>query len=277
MYDRIHTIGHSIIQHGPLSRRIYLMKLSPNDLPGIVRTLDELATTSGYTKIFAKVPSSDAGTFLARGYRREAIVPGLYDGTRDGLFMAKYLDESRARDPRDSEMRDILEAAIRKQDQGTGSEARREPSINTVSHADASEMSALYRQVFDSYPFPIHDPDYIRKNMLENIRYFCIREEGRIVSLASAEMDAESRNVEMTDFATLPDHRGSGHAVHLLARMEHEMAAIGIATAYTIARAMSPGMNITFAKLGYRYSGTLINNTNISGAIESMNVWYKHL
>jgi hypothetical protein len=36
-------------------------------------------------------------------------------------------------------------------------------------------------------------------------------------------------------------------------------------------------MNITFAKLGYRYGGRLINNTNISGSIESMNVWYKSL
>ena len=48
-------------------------------------------------------------------------------------------------------------------------------------------------------------------------------------------------------------------------------------TAYTIARAISPGMNITFAKAGYKFSGTLINNTNISGGIESMNVWYKSL
>jgi hypothetical protein len=36
-------------------------------------------------------------------------------------------------------------------------------------------------------------------------------------------------------------------------------------------------MNITFAKNGYEYAGTLKNNTNISGNIESMNVWYKHL
>ncbi len=37
------------------------------------------------------------------------------------------------------------------------------------------------------------------------------------------------------------------------------------------------GMNITFAKTGYTYAGTLINNTNISGRLESMNVWYKHI
>ena len=39
----------------------------------------------------------------------------------------------------------------------------------------------------------------------------------------------------------------------------------------------APGMNITFAKHGYHYAGTLNNNTNICGRIESMNVWYKSL
>ena len=46
-------------------------------------------------------------------------------------------------------------------------------------------------------------------------------------------------------------------------------------TWYTIARALSAGMNITFAKAGYRYAGTLVNNTDISGTIESMNVWWR--
>ena len=51
----------------------------------------------------------------------------------------------------------------------------------------------------------------------------------------------------------------------------------GILTAYTIARSLSYGMNITFARQGYRFGGTLTNNTEISGAIESMNVWYRSL
>jgi hypothetical protein len=34
-------------------------------------------------------------------------------------------------------------------------------------------------------------------------------------------------------------------------------------------------MNITFTRASYRFSGMLVNNTNISGGIESMNVWYR--
>jgi len=36
-------------------------------------------------------------------------------------------------------------------------------------------------------------------------------------------------------------------------------------------------MNITFSKCHYSFGGTLKKNTNISGGIESMNVWYKKL
>ena len=99
----------------------------------------------------------------------------------------------------------------------------------------------------------------------------------KLAAISSCEMDIQSENVEMTDFATLPDYRSRGLASFLLAEMESEMKRRGIVMAYTIARTESYGMNITFGKHGYRYTGTLVNNTNISGGIESMNVWYKPL
>ncbi len=59
--------------------------------------------------------------------------------------------------------------------------------------------------------------------------------------------------------------------------MEMKLEQEGIRTLYTIARAVSPGMNITFSKLGYIYNGCLINNTQICGSLESMNVWSKNI
>jgi putative beta-lysine N-acetyltransferase len=211
------------------------------------------------------------------GYRQEAFVPRFYNGSLDAAFLGKYLDEERGQDSREGKTREILGIAARKQSQGGTTDAADKPAVESAGVEDAAEMSTVYREVFPTYPFPIHDPGYLLETMRNNVRYFCIRQEGRIVSLSSAEMDRESRNVEMTDFATLPSHRGAGHAVHLLGRMEKEMLHLDIPTSYTIARSMSPGMNITFAKLGYVYAGTLVNNTDISGNIESMNVWYKHL
>jgi putative beta-lysine N-acetyltransferase len=113
--------------------------------------------------------------------------------------------------------------------------------------------------------------------MTTHVAYFGVRRNGRLIALSSAETDHTASNVEMTDFATLPECRGLSLARILLHTMERAMIDEGIRTAYTIARAASPGMNVTFARMGYEFGGTLINNTQISGTIESMNIWYKPL
>jgi putative beta-lysine N-acetyltransferase len=142
---------------------------------------------------------------------------------------------------------------------------------------DTEDISQIYKRVFKTYPFPIHNPAYIEETMNDNVVYFGIRDKGQLIAVSSCEMDMKSQNVEMTDFATLPEYRSQGLASSLLYEMENAMRQRGIMTAYTIARAVSHGMNITFAKHNYTFSGTLINNTDISGEIESMNVWYKAL
>jgi putative beta-lysine N-acetyltransferase len=95
--------------------------------------------------------------------------------------------------------------------------------------------------------------------------------------VASAEIDNEGKNAEMTDFATDPDYRGKKLGQRLLSTMEKEMKASGIRTLYTIARLQSIPMNKVFLKRQYLYAGTLVRNTNIAGSIESMNVYYKHI
>ncbi len=47
--------------------------------------------------------------------------------------------------------------------------------------------------------------------------------------------------------------------------------------AFIIARALSYPISATFAWVGYTWAGTLVNNTNIYGGFESMNVWYRSL
>ncbi|HYQ58419.1 MAG TPA: GNAT family N-acetyltransferase, partial [Draconibacterium sp.] len=96
-------------------------------------------------------------------------------------------------------------------------------------------------------------------------------------ALASAEVDEKGKNAEMTDFATLPQYRGKNFSVLLLAEIEKAMKKQDFSTLYTIARLNSIGMNKTFLKMNYCYSGTLIKNTHIAGKLESMNVLYKHI
>lgn len=276
--DRIENLHGATIQHGPHNNRIYLMKLGHGNISEIIPAMDKLAAAHGYGKIFAKIPAEARSDFENHGYRQEASVPGFFRGLSDAVFLAKYPCENRRADRQEDQVRKIM-ACVQEISAGCPDfrEKSSEGTVSVCAPSDAREMSRVYRQVFPTYPFPIDDPEYIANTMKSHIRYFCVRHAGKIVALASSEMDTDDLNVEMTDFATLPDQRRKGLAVRLLAAMDREMAEQGMRTAYTIARALSPGINKTFRKQGYTYAGTLTNNTNISGQIESMNVWYKKL
>jgi putative beta-lysine N-acetyltransferase len=274
--DIITKIGDSLIQHGKGNNRIYLMKLAAGDYPRIVKELDELAAKNEYTKVFCKIPADYGGAFLDAGYGVEAEVPGLFNGRQSGLFLAKYLDAARLVPPiqRLREMRDLIANVA------FGTERLSLPPdfrYKKPGTEDTESMARLYRSVFTSYPFPIDQPEYLCRTMQADVEYFGIWEGEAPVALSSAEMDLKGGNVEMTDFAVLPKFRGRQFSLFLLRQMEAAMRERGLETAYTIARLNAPGMNITFYKNAYRFSGTLINNTNICGSLESMNVWYKSL
>jgi putative beta-lysine N-acetyltransferase len=111
----------------------------------------------------------------------------------------------------------------------------------------------------------------------KGVRYFGIRNAGRLVAVAATEIDPHAENAEMTDFATRQEWRGQGFAEILLRHMDRKVAEMGVKTAYTIARAGSAAMNRVFRRRGYEYAGWLKNNTQIGGRIESMAVWYKRL
>ena len=149
--------------------------------------------------------------------------------------------------------------------------------VSACRPSDAEALSRIYRQVFKTYPFPIHQPVYLKRMMREGVRYFVVRAEGRIAAAAAAETEHHAQYAEMTDFATLPQHRSQGLAGILLRHMEKSVRPLGVKTAFTIARAASPGMNAVFRRNGYRYAGLLRNNTQIAGRLESMTVWYKPL
>jgi len=278
MYDTIGTLGNSLIQHGPLNDRIYLMKLSPEDFPDIITRLDELAIQNKYTKIFAKIPAFARDSFLSGGYIVEASIPKFYNGIYPAYFLGKYFSEARRQARNRERVNHVLDIAQSKSvKKARISLPDKHYKCRKCQASDISVMTELYKKVFATYPFPVFDPGYISETMHYNVTYFGVWNNRRLVALSSAETDRQADNVEMTDFATLPDHRKKGLSSFLLQTMENYLENLGIKTAYTIARSLSYGMNITFAGMGYTYSGTLINNTNIAGNLEDMNIWYKYL
>lgn len=277
MYDTVEKFQSTIIQHGPHNNRIYLMKLYEADASDIIQAMDEMAHKKGYGKILAKVPGSLSPFFEQCSYLVEAAIPGFLRGDEEIIFMGKYFSPERRVETHQDKIKKILAMAQNGTTGGIRNHYEGKDMIHRCSPSDAEEMSSVYQKVFRTYPFPIHDPAYLIDTMRRHIHYFCACGGKTIIALASSEMDADNLSAEMMDFATLPDWRRQGLACQLLLQMEREVKRLGMLTAYSIARALSPGMNITFAKMGYHYAGTLNNNSNISGRIESMNVWYKSL
>ncbi|MDT9546072.1 MAG: putative beta-lysine N-acetyltransferase [Chlorobium sp.] len=274
--DTIERRHGALIQHGPKSARIYVMECAGADPETLVPELLALGAERGYGKIFAKVPEPASAAFLRAGFHEEARIPGFFAGGETALFLALFIDARRAHTADAVEIERIATLARNAEVRFPG------PlpdgcSLRICTPDDIAVMSDIYREVFPTYPFPIEDPAWLLESMRTHVDYYGVSHLGRLVALASSEMDLQGGSVEMTDFATLPGWRGNALALHLLLVMEEGMRRKHMRTAFTIARSLSAGMNISFARAGYWFSGTLVNNTNISGGIESMNVWYKPL
>jgi putative beta-lysine N-acetyltransferase len=275
MSDMMEIVGRSVIQHGKYNDRAYLMKLHSRESREIVRHLHELASSNGYSKIFAKVPESALELFKEDGYGLEAGIPYFFPDGEAACFLGKYFSTSRSKEGNPGLVRDVLNAAGKQERVSSLPPLPAGFTSRIAVEEDVEGMAEVYRKVFATYPFPIHDPNFLRSAMKDSTIFFGIWKGEEVVALSSAETDPSSLSAEMTDFATVPEYRGHGFALHLLLQMEQVVKSRGIRSLFTIARAYSFGMNITFARNGYSFGGTLVNNTNISGDLESMNVWYK--
>ena len=279
MADIIEYFDNSLIQHGNENNRVYLMKLGNDNANRVIDYIENLSAKNGYTKIFTKIPVSNKKEFINRGYIEEAFIPSFFKGQQDCYFLVKYPswnnDRNLLKDKADVEA--VLSTSLAKKTGGNKISLPEEFTLKEMGLDDAEEIAGLYSEVFKTYPFPIFDPQYILKTMRDNVIYFGIKKENRLVALSSAEIDHENLNAEMTDFATRKDYGGNNFSLLLLQKMEEKMWELGLQTAYTIARSLSYGMNITFARADYDFGGTLVNNTNIYGKIESMNVLYKNI
>lgn len=275
--DKITRIGKSLIHHGSDNNRIYLMKLNDSDISDIFNEIEQLIISKRYTKIVAKVPEHLIDEFLKKEYINEAIIPHLYDGRIDVYFLSKYIDASRKLDKDENLCNKVLKTAIKKNGLVEKPCLDENYTFNIIKETHAVNLAKHYKNVFVSYPFPIYEKEYIINTMRQNVIYFGIWYKANLVAASSLEIDWEHKNAEVTDFAVLDEFRGKELPLYLLNQMEVQMKELGLLTAFTIARSTIFGINIAFSKCGYKYSGTLKNNTQIGGQIESMNVWYKFL
>lgn len=265
-------------QTGPFNDRVYLMDPGNESGEDLSAWLLQLAQSGSRARIMAKVPQSRCAPFLARGFVQEARIPGFFRGEA-GVFLAAFLKPERREDPHKTERKKLLDdlrqsfASGKKQGERSGEWQGSESQILGEDHAES--ISRLLSEIFPCYPFPVHDPDFIREEMRHGTRYAgFFSSGGELIAMASAECNAAWKHAECTDFATRPEWRGKGFAGRLLEFLSRNLRQDGYTCLYTIARSLEVGMNRVFARAGWGYAGTLVNSTCIGSGIESMNIWY---
>ncbi|WP_102349171.1 putative beta-lysine N-acetyltransferase [Bacillus sp. Marseille-P3661] len=229
-----------------------------------------------FTKLIFHARPEHWQQLLSKGFVLEAVFKGFFNGT-DCYAMSYYTDLNRRTSKYWVEEDHIIASLSTTSKPQATQNSQDSYQFRLANVNDAKELAELYKQVFAIYPTPMNDPNYIEKVIAEGSLFFVSEHEKKIVSAASADVNKGYHHAEMTDCATLPDHRKYGLMKKLLQLLERELLNSGIYCAFSIARALSPGMNAAFYQLGYKYTGRMINNCYIFDKMEDMNVWVKDL
>ncbi|NMD72252.1 putative beta-lysine N-acetyltransferase [Bacillus sp. DNRA2] len=227
-------------------------------------------------KLICKVRQEHFTVFLEHGFTCEAKLDGYFLGS-DMYFFCKYFQTERMENDQCLFEDQIIKNVYLLERQSKATIPPLTVKLRKAVKSDVKQLAKLYREVFEVYPTPLHDPAYIEKTFQDGTIYFVIEQDGEIISAASAEVNSAYKNAELTDCATLLNHRKHGYVKLLLKRLEEELTANNIYCAYSLSRAQSFGMNAAFYQLGYNYRGRLLNNCYIYDQIENMNLWVKDL
>ena len=256
----------------PFNKRVRLDDYRGNTLKAL-EAAEIFVRSTGAEKWIVKARREDFQALAEYGLLYEASIDRFYLGS-DCCFFAAYYTSSRRSSQvwqaGDRILQDARKAA------GKGSAIPEGYCFRKAEKHDAAELARLYGSIFELYPVPLNEEAYILSAMEKGGRFYVCTLEDRIVSAASAEADLFYKNAEITDCATLPEHRKHGLMKEIISALEKDLHRDGIFCLYSIARALSYGMNAAFHSLGYKYRGRLANNCYITDKLEDMNVWVKN-
>ncbi|WP_226668548.1 putative beta-lysine N-acetyltransferase [Metabacillus litoralis] len=242
----------------------------------IVQKIDELSKIGHFTKVIFYCRPEHWRNLLTKGFELEAIINGFFNGT-DNFIMTSYRENSRRKCDYWLEENEIINSILTNPKKTDKTTPNQNYFFRQAITEDSVNLAKLYKQVFAVYPTPMNDPQYVKKMIDSGTIFYVVEENNQLVSAASAEINETYHNAELTDCATLPEHRKYGLMKKLLVYLEGDLKSKGIFHVYSIARALSYGMNAAFYQLGYIYNGRLTNNCYIFNKLENMNVWVKNL
>ncbi|EDM78936.1 acetyltransferase (GNAT) family protein [Plesiocystis pacifica SIR-1] len=230
----------------------------------------EQAQARGRGRVVVLAPVALEAGFAAEGFRREGLMPSFYRGEQDCAVLGAYPDQARARLADPWSVAEVLSLIEHK-----GGSGRQHAPVETrrAEVEDAPGIAALLDGTFTQYPTPSGDAAYIAEAIEGGTPFRLIEADGDPVACASADLIPSAQTAELTDCATLPSHRGRGYMQFILEDLMDDLRGLDYPTAFTLARASVPGINLAFSRLGFDYQGTMPQSCRIGGGIEDMNIW----
>jgi len=256
----------------PVNARMTVKGLHFADAAACAADLLRAARAHEVGKALLYVTEGQWRALLARGFVLEGILDGFLHGA-PAYLMGYVLEPDRL--AADMVRADAaLEAALA---------APPEPppalppgyTLVACGPEQAAVLAAVYRTVFTSFPAPVGDPEFLTALLGSDSAIFraVLAPDGRVASVAAAELDPEFAAAELSDCATLSACRGLGLMQVLLHALEAELDRRAVPVRFSVARATSFGMNRALAKAGFAFRGRLRCNSHIMGSHEDMHLW----
>lgn len=242
----------------------------------ICNEIDRMVEKHSITKIIFYTRPEHWHQLLSKGFVLEAIIKGYFNGT-DNYIMAYYKNNQRKTSEFWIQQDSILQTIFTTNQNIEDALTSNQYQIRKATSKDAQKLSELYGKVFEIYPTPMNNTEYVKEMIGNGVVFYIVECEEELVSAASADINQTLHHAELTDCATLPEHRKYGLMKQLLMQLESDLKNKRIFSVFSIARGLSFGMNKAFYQLGYQYNGRLINNCYIFDKLEDMNVWVKDL
>lgn len=279
--DYYQIIGKTLLFMDHTNSRIKILTHDSLDSKQLY-DIKQLARLNHLSKIISFAPVACGDIFKEAGFIMEGNIAGFFKGN-DALCYSYFLDEERKLSPFSDAGLMLSEYTA---DRLSTEHLESKPAISLqppyeISDAidsDLDQMTALFQSVFSTYPSPVSDKEYIRSNMRnKKVIYKVALHYGKVIGIASAELDKTNLNAEMTDCVTMPEYRGRGILTAILQELEDQLQKDGYRCLYSLCRAMIPSVNRAFMNQGYNYAGRMIQNCHMCGTFEDMNIWVKNL
>ncbi|MBU7008472.1 putative beta-lysine N-acetyltransferase [Phosphitispora fastidiosa] len=262
------------------SRRIRVVDYQARDIGALANYIEILGSKSQAGKIIVYSHKNDWQKFLSLGYRLEGVMNTYFRG--DPVYlMSRFLCADRSGSEHLVNEDLILKRILQRKRSCVGADKSsncKNYSIRILKDDDINTVMDIFRDVFVTYPSPVEERRYFKELTGREGNIMLIAEyKSEIAGIISADIDNRHLSAELTDCVTLPEHRGRGVMAMLIDHMEQKLAQRKLICLYSLARAGIPPINAVMYKKGYTYGGRLINNCDIGGRYENMNIWEKSI